>query len=809
VLFASPMNFPPFWEVLKKLGISLPDPSRIREKRQPSPPQDNSQPRKIALSSKSGTREISDLLDVLETLMEQDAFVDEAQDDDYWVPLGETVKVSGYDIPGLVYFGEGLTTVRGYGVEPCLIRPNVRVSRQSADYEKSPIAYSLSYTQMPPESRAAYLHWLAAGRCAPNVYSGYLWLFFYGLERRVFHALLHTDLKQNEAKRQELDQIVAEVQRLKEIYGATGINWSFNSKADGFLEICRLIRSQDSAPSDSPTFGKAVSDPLAAKPFDLQVGLGQLVQQGQPIPAEWALAWYVRLANNSLPTAANRCLEEFKTLFQLRYQQEYGAGLKLKPGKVRLTTSYYPSSPTFGGAIEVNVGDLPDVSRFTAKIGKIGELVQKCRLELDPLSRLLGRNPSARNTAAEIALLPADLLPVHGGETVTQLQQWLTQHFANPKTQTVVVSGQELLKYWSGTHPEKLSKTEATGLSQLLERFNYGMEPDPRFGGALPTLKSRVALFQLPAANPEVLPGEYFQATLLAHLAIAVASGDGALSPLEQQYLQTRLDEWVPLQEPERSRLYAHYQWLLAEKPTLRSLKTRIERVNLEQPRDVAQFLIQVAAADGQLNPQEVQLLEKAYALLGLETQAVYSDIHDLSTTVAQSAPASEPVTVRNAAPRRGRKIPPAPKRGKKQAEVALDMSLVQAKLEESQEISNLLAEIFVEAEPTTPKETPQTAVKPGKQSRKRSQAAKQSSPPGRKIAGLDVAHSALLIALKKQTVWQREDLATIATNLDLMLDGALEVINEVAFENCDEAVIEGDNCLEVNPDVLQELLNR
>jgi len=39
------------------------------------------------------------------------------------------------------------------------------------------------------------------------------------------------------------------------------------------------------------------------------------------------------------------------------------------------------------------------------------------------------------------------------------------------------------------------------------------------------------------------------------------------------------------------------------------------------------------------------------------------------------------------------------------------------------------------------------------------------------------------------------------------MLDGALEVINEAAFDQYDEAVIEGDDPFEVNADVLQELL--
>ncbi|UBF29464.1 tellurite resistance TerB family protein [Kovacikia minuta CCNUW1] len=205
------------------------------------------------------------------------------------------------------------------------------------------------------------------------------------------------------------------------------------------------------------------------------------------------------------------------------------------------------------------------------------------------------------------------------------------------------------------------------------------MEPDPRLGGALPTLNKRLALFRLPVANPKALSAEYSEATLVAHLAIAIASGDASPNPSEQQALHTHLDEMVSLKEPERSRLHAHLHWLLEEKPTLRSLKARIERVNLEHPRQVAQLLVQVAAADGQLKPQEVQLLEKAYTLLGLDAQAVYSDIHDISTSVGQ--PASEPVTVRKAGVRRGHKILSEPKRAKKQTEVALDMALVQSKL--------------------------------------------------------------------------------------------------------------------------------
>nr|WP_254721852.1 TerB N-terminal domain-containing protein [Kovacikia minuta] len=161
------MKFPSFWDVLKKLGISLPDPSRIKETEQQYP-QANPLTGRKTRGSQVSSRDLSELAELLEMVMGEAELAEEEglDDDDYWVPVGETVKISGYEIPGMVYFGEGLKMVRGYGVEPCLLRPNLRVSRKPSDYEKPPTAYSLSYTQMQPENRAAYLRWLAEGRCA-------------------------------------------------------------------------------------------------------------------------------------------------------------------------------------------------------------------------------------------------------------------------------------------------------------------------------------------------------------------------------------------------------------------------------------------------------------------------------------------------------------------------------------------------------------------------------------------------------------------------------------------------------------------
>jgi uncharacterized tellurite resistance protein B-like protein len=800
------MEFRPFWELLDQLGIALPNSLANRQKQRSRPAGGSRQKRSAA---RPDFREVEQMLDLLDATIEFGEIPlsernEIASSKSCWVPPGETVEVAGYKIPGMVYVGDTLPMIGRYGVEPSLIRPMLKAKSRNPDYERVPKVYSTSYTQLEAAERAAYLKWLSEGRNAPKVYGTYVWLFFYGLERRVLHDLLDERASVAPEDLPELEQIMAEVKRLRDIYGNPRENWSFANKTETFLEICRLISAFE-LPEEQ-------IDPMMAKPFALQIDLGQKVKWGQPIPAEWAIAWYTRLANNALPTAATRCKDEFKTLFQLRYQQKFGEGVKLKPGKTKLKTTYFPSNPSFGRSLDINVGDLPDISRFTTKVTQIGEVVLQCRKELESLSRFLARNPNAQKSAAAIALLPADLLPQYGGDVLKNLRNWLDQNFAQPKIQVAVVSGEDILKYW---------------LANTLARLGYGIEPDPRLGGTLPTLKNNFALFRLTADsdNPDEselwsggLSEEYLGATLLMQLAIAAASGNESPNPVEQQYLETHLSSVVTVEEWERSRLNAHVHLLLHEKSNLRGLKARIARLTPAQRQEFAQFMVQVAAADGQATPQEVQVLEKIYKQLELDSQTLYSDLHMVSTTTTLSQPASEPVTVRKATPTRGHKIPAQPKGKSKKQELALDMSLVQSKLTESQEISSILADIFVDEEgsPKAPSSTTKThhthtqTSQVRKSSKSKSAKSSKSPEPAAKtvqIAGLDQAHSELLFTLKKQELWQRGELEAIATRLDLMLDGALEVINEAAFDRCDEAVTEGDDPIEVNSDVLRELL--
>jgi TerB-C domain len=125
---------------------------------------------------------------------------------------------------------------------------------------------------------------------------------------------------------------------------------------------------------------------------------------------------------------------------------------------------------------------------------------------------------------------------------------------------------------------------------------------------------------------------------------------------------------------------------------------------------------------------------------------------------------------------------------------LVLDLSLIDQKRAETAAAAQLLQPIFTE----------ETSVKTtlGNDSGQSGSIATLSA------AGLDEAHASFLHILSQQPSWNRQDLVEVAQKNGLLLDGVLEVINEAAIERCDDALTEGDDPIELNSDVLQELLS-
>lgn len=133
--------------------------------------------------------------------------------DTRWVPADESVSVAGFLLPGgMLYVGSALG--RYDSQEPSLINPKLRIAKSYVDIEERLMSYWPSFHSISPEARRGYLQWLEGGRRDPLADTGYVFLFFYGLERRAL-----VDAVSDPQVKVEIPQIVKEVQRLLSIYG--------------------------------------------------------------------------------------------------------------------------------------------------------------------------------------------------------------------------------------------------------------------------------------------------------------------------------------------------------------------------------------------------------------------------------------------------------------------------------------------------------------------------------------------------------------------------------------------------------------
>jgi DNA-directed RNA polymerase subunit beta' len=136
--------------------------------------------------------------------------------------------------------------------------------------------------------------------------------------------------------------------------------------------------------------------------------------------------------------------------------------------------------------------------------------------------------------------------------------------------------------------------------------------------------------------------------------------------------------------------------------------------------------------------------------------------------------------------------IPVAPRKIKKPKELQLDDELVKAKLAETEQVQGVLADIFSSDTAGT-----DDSIAFRSANKKDSDA----------LRGLDNRHRTLLRRLFKKEGWERAEVEKMCKEIGLMIDGALEVINEWAFEHTDLPVIEDGTSVFVDIQQLLEIL--
>jgi uncharacterized tellurite resistance protein B-like protein len=681
-----------------------------------------------------------------------------------WVPPGVEASVEGFRIPGgMIYLGKRLACVYGGGVEPSLINPTKPIQRSGADCHVSFMGYWPSYETISPESRASYLQWLSTGKCDPEADVGYVFLYFYGLERRALW-----DARRDSQAKEEIPLISREILRLMEIYGHSG---SFRGYASSLVQYLAAARCEspvlDAGVPPEGTGNRGVS-------FELRLGLGLLAKSGRPLPADWALAWLQSDPTVRLRTAASRCAEIFAQLFKAEYAKAFVEGMRLPESKIRLKITHRPASASFSfQTSDVNL-DIPDVSVMSGPVNELRDLAEACTERLDAYSRFVARNPDQAQSFDALLLLSPDLWPDPVQDSLKALRSEAIEGRS-------VFSLLDILRAFSeGSVP---TKSKYTALSRALGSLGLGVEPDPRSGGQPPGMGDPIVLFPCERlAEDRPFSADFASGALLLHLASAVAGCEGDVGEAEEALLLQHIEKGLNVTPCERQRLAARLQLYRVQPPSLTGLKKRIEELDRVARESLGDFLVLVVQADGVVKPEEVRVLEKLWKLLALEQASLYTRLHGLLT--------SEAVTVGKADAAPSSSSIPTPSVSAF-GPLGLDPKKLAALVAETARSSARLGAFFAESEAPEVEEPAQTQ-------------APEDTPA--LLLGLDKDHHDLLQMLLQRPQWSRAELEELCADRGLMVDGAIECINEASFDELTPALIEqNDQVIYINRELIQE----
>lgn len=667
-----------------------------------------------------------------------------------WISPYESVTVGGTVIGGMVYVGNPPSAETPYGAREKLrpyIDPSLPVAPKGRDRAGASLPYWPSYSEITPTCRATYLEWLATGRCDPSYDAGYMFLYFYGLERRYFVDRPAADERQ---------KIIAEVARLKDLYADSG---SVCRYLGAFLERAPLLEAEDQILSIPPLEGGGW-----AVPVPVQIAIGVMLDRRQALTADWLLSWFVYHPERSLRTPADRCREEFRALFRHGFAARFPSGLKLDRPRKSLTVVYEAASGEFSVDLSPRVEGkpVPDISGLRKGIEIAQELADEAMTALEKYSRFLGRNPGARGSVEAHALLPTSLWDQFPSDGMQALRAWAQEQIIAGGLVPLV----EVLARLRGDVPAAVGKRHLTDAADALGRIGIGLAPDPRFSLRAPKHGEAVVLFALegPVSRLEEVSAAYQRALLELALAVFIAQADGQVSGQERQALDQLIRRTSGLNTAERLRLSANLDWLLAVPPDLPFLRRKVKDMTVEQQAAVRAAIVTVAHADAVMHAAEVAQIERLYKAMGLDPAVAYSDLQ-------APVPAAGPVTVLAFEPSPDGEVI-LPEEVPAAGVPRLDAVRIAAIQQDTARVSSVLGQIFAMPEEDGPPEAEEEKEISG-------------------WRGLDPKHTALLRELLTRDHWREDAFAALARGYGLMASGALETLNEWAFEQFEEALLE------------------
>jgi uncharacterized tellurite resistance protein B-like protein len=674
----------------------------------------------------------------------------------------DTVTIAGRTLVGpLAYVASD-----GANTDASTIVTTLRVGNAAGAED---LSYWPTYAAASPAQGARYLDWLAAGRSDPHVPIGYVFVHFYGLERRALVDRLDHHI------------IQAELRRLLAIYG--NVRHSFRGYASSLIAFMSSLSL--SAMSEDAAHA-SLGDLSADHPTARSALLAWFHIHSRPLPARIAMQVAASMEGAKRGVAVKRARAELDDLFAIRYREQFGDGIRLDAAKRPESIAYHPGSPSLLGAMPKLQIAIPHVLGRTSQFKPVVQLWNECVADLKKLSSARRHDTPLSLTAEAWLALPAELRADHDHPDQAA---WDAAVHAAPRMGAfrVIVAGRlaalahiEVNGRITGARFRKVAETAAL--------LGYAIEPDPRvYVRALPA-NTELAMWESPATSPP--DAKLWRSIhIMLSLTLSIALADGEVSDEEAQTVHSLIANLFPLDDAMRTRVAA-LRMLLTRHPiqvTAFAKKLKDSRAPSELAK-IGRVLVTVAAVDGIITDGEHRALKSLYKAMGIAPA-------ELAAAIAASGARFEsdgPVQARPA--RQGATGEPIPLSPESSAPT-LNRAAIDAILAETREVASILSEVLGEDDEEPTEHSPSLGA-----------VAKHAVEP---IADgtwstLDSRYHDVLRELLTRPVWTLAEVRAVVSKARLMPGAVLETVNAWSDERFGDFVIEEAGDWKINVQLLE-----
>ena len=626
-----------------------------------------------------------------------------------------------------------------------------------------PLPYWPTYAGASPAQRAVYLDWHASGRCDPEIAIDYVFVHFYGLERRVL-----VDGRDHEI-------VLAELKRLLAIYG--GSSRSFRGYATSLMAFLAL-------PALGTLSEYAVYAHLGEIADDNPIALAGLLAwfhiHGRPLPPSGAMLVADSMEGAKRGAVVKRARNELANLFTIRYRERFGDGMRLDAAKRPEVIPYHPGSPTLLSAARQIRISVPHVLGKPSQFDPLVGLWNDCVADLKKLSFARrddkGSGPLTREAWHA---LPPELRADYDHP---DQEAWDEAIKAAPRTGAFHLLAAGRLAALAGIEvDERVTGARLRRAVEAAAALGYAVEPDARVAAKTVPVSTELAVWRTKSADaPDAMLWKSVHTMLSLTLSVALA--DGELAEEEGRSVDGLIEDLFALDDTMRTRVAALREILTRQPARATTIAKKLK--DTHGPGALAKIgrvLVAVAAVDGVIVDKEYKSLESLYKTMGLAATELAAAIAASGARLATDAP----VRVKAARPgAAGEAIPPPPEETPK-----LDAPAIAAILAETREVALLLAEVL-DDDDEEPSERAGVAGTRSSIDKPPAKGAPRASSNGA-WSTLDARYHEVLRELLTRSVWTAAEVRAIATRAKMMPGAILETLNGWSEERFGDYVIE------------------